>query len=64
MRLSTALLIASILIIAKAILIGAVYWRRADIINPAIGAHGLVGFIAIVAVGIALAAVLYTACRR
>jgi hypothetical protein len=64
MRLSTALRIASILVIAKAVLIGAVYWGRAEIINPAIGPLGWVGFIAIVAVGIAVAAVLYTAGRR
>ena len=64
MRLSTALRIASILIITKAVLIGAVYWLRAEITYPAIGARGWVGFIVIVAVGITVAAVLYTASRR
>jgi hypothetical protein len=61
---STAVRIAGILIIAKAVLIGAVYWLRAEIIYPAIGARGWVGFIVIVAVGITVAAVPCTAGRR
>jgi hypothetical protein len=64
MRLSAALRIASVLIIAKAILIGAVYWRRAAIIDPANGLMGWWGFLAIVSAGIAVAAVLCTACHR
>jgi hypothetical protein len=64
MSLSTAVRIASILIIAKAVLIGAVYWLRAEIIYPAVGARGWVGFTVIVAVGITVAAVLYTAGHR
>jgi hypothetical protein len=42
MRLSTALRIASIIIVAKAVLIGVVYWRRAEIS----AAHSISGRIA------------------
>ena len=64
MRLSTALRIAGILVIAKAVLIGAVYWRRAEIINAATGPRSCIWLIVIVAIGVAVAAVLYTASRR
>jgi lysylphosphatidylglycerol synthetase-like protein (DUF2156 family) len=63
MRLSTAVRIASLLIIAKAVLIGTVYWRRAEIINPA-GPRSCVGLSVIVAIVVAIAAVLYTVSRR
>ena len=49
MRLSTALRIASIIIVAKAVLIGVVYWRRAEILGrpPHIGVCSWIGLITI-----------------
>ena len=66
MRLSTALRLASIIIIAKAILIGVVSWRRAEILGRPlhIGADSWIGLITIVAVGLAIAAGVYVAARH
>lgn len=63
MGLSTALRIASIIIIAKAVLIGVVYWRRAEILGH-IGADGWVGLITIIAIGLAIAAGVYVGARH
>jgi len=66
MRLSTALRIASIIIVAKAVLIGVVYWRRAEILGrpPHIGVCSWIGLITILAIGLALAAGVYVAARH
>jgi hypothetical protein len=56
MRVSTALRIAGIIIVAKAVLIGIVCWRRAEILDLRIGGGSWIGMIAILAVGIAMAA--------
>jgi hypothetical protein len=66
MRLSTALRIASILIVAKAILIGVVYWRRAETLGRPfhIGADSWIGLITIIAIGLAIAAGVYVAARH
>jgi hypothetical protein len=64
MRLSTALRIASI-IVAKAVLIGVVYWRRAEILGRPlhIGAGSWAALIAVVTIGVAIAATVYVASR-
>ena len=66
MRLSTALRIASIIIVAKAVLIGVVYWRRAEILGRPlhIGAASWIGLITIIAIGLAIAAGIYVAARH
>ena len=66
MRLSTALRIVSIIFVAKAVLIGVVCWRRAEILGRPlhIGADGWIGLITILAVGCALAAGVYVAARH
>lgn len=55
--LSTALRIASILIVVKAVLIGAVYWRRAEIMGRPVDA-GLIAWT--VLAGLAAVVVLLT----
>ena len=66
MRLSTALRIASIIIVAKAVLIGVVYWRRAEILGRPlhIGAGSWAALIAVVTIGVAIAATVYVASRH
>ena len=66
MLVSTALRIVSIVIIAKAILIGVVYWRRAEILGRPlhIGADRWIGLITIVVIGLAVAAGVYVAARH
>ena len=66
MRLSTALRIASIIIVAKAVLIGVVYWRRAEIVGRPlhIGADSWIGLVTIVARGLAIAGGVYVAARH
>ena len=63
MRVSTALRIASIIIVAKAVLIGVVYWRRAAILGHPlhIGTDSWIGLITILAIGLAIAAGVYVA---
>ena len=63
MRLSTALHVASIIIAAKAILIGLVYWRRAEMLGHPlhIGSVHWVGFITIVAIVLVVAVSVYVA---
>ena len=66
MRLSVALRIACIIIVAKAVLIGMVYWRRAEILGRPlhIGADSWIGLITIIAIGLAIAAGVYVAARH
>ena len=66
MRLSVALRIACIIIVAKAVLIGMVYWRRAEILGRPlhIGADSWIGLITIIAIGLAMAAGVYVAARH
>ncbi len=63
MRLSTALRIASIIIVAKAVLIGVSYWRRAEMLGHPlrVGADGWIGPLAMLAGGSAIAAGVYVA---
>jgi hypothetical protein len=63
MRVSTALRIASIIIVAKVVLIGVVYWRRAEFLGCPlhVGAHSWIGLITIFAVGLAIAAGVHVA---
>jgi hypothetical protein len=66
MRLSTALRIASIIIVAKALLIGVIYWRRTQILGRPLhfGADSWIGLITIIAIGLAIAAGVYVAARH
>jgi hypothetical protein len=64
MRLSTALRIAGIIITAKAVLIGVVYWRRAEILGRPIHIGADSWMITIIAIGLALAAGVYVAARH
>jgi hypothetical protein len=66
MRLSTALYIASIIIAAKAVLIGVVYWRRAEILGFPfhVGPDACLITIATGAIGLAIAAGVYVAARH
>jgi hypothetical protein len=63
MRVSTALRIASIIIVAKAVLIGVVCWRRTEILDRPlhIGVYSWIGLITILAVGLAIAGGVYVA---
>jgi hypothetical protein len=66
MRLSTALRIITIIIVAKAVLIGVAYWRRAEILGRPLyfGADSWIGLVTIIATGLALAAGIYVAARH
>jgi hypothetical protein len=66
MRASTALRVASVIVAAKAVLIGVIYWRRAEILGHPlhIGAASWMGFATIVAVGLGAAAALHIAAHR
>jgi hypothetical protein len=66
MLVSTALRIASIIIVAKAALIGVVYWCRAEILGRPlhIGVDSWIGLITIIAIGLAIAAGVYVAARH
>jgi hypothetical protein len=66
MQMATALRIVSVIVVAKAVLIGVVYWRRAEILGyPVhIGAHCWASFVAVVAVGVAIAVTVYVAARH
>jgi len=63
MRLSTALRIAGLIIIAKAVLIGVVYWRRAEILGRPIHI-GADGWMIAITIGLALAAGVYVTARH
>jgi hypothetical protein len=66
MRLSTGLRVASIIMAAKTILTGLVHWRRAEIVGRPlhIGSGAWVGFIAIIAIVLAMAASVYIVAPR
>jgi hypothetical protein len=66
MQAAIALRIVSVIVVAKAVLIGLVYWRRAATVGrPAhIGADSWIGLIAVVGTGIGIAAAVYVAARH
>jgi hypothetical protein len=64
MRLSTALRVAGVIIIAKAVLIGVVYWRRAEILGRAVHVGAVSWMITIIAIGLAIAAGIYVTARH
>lgn len=67
MPLSTALRVASILIVVKAVLIGAVHWRRAEIMGRPVDAGAIAWTLlaGIVAVAVVVTAIAVTArCLR
>ena len=55
MRVATALGIVSVVFVAKAVLTGVVYWRRAEMLGRPlhIGASSWAGLIAVVTIGVA-----------
>jgi hypothetical protein len=66
MRVATALRIVSVVVVAKALLIGVVYWRRAEMLGRPlhIGACSWAAFIAVVTIGVAIAATVCVASRH
>ena len=66
MQVATALRIVSVVVAAKALLIGVVYWRRAEILGRPvhIGAGSWACFIAVVTIGVAIAVTVYVASRH
>ena len=66
MRVSTAVRVASIIVVVKAVLIGVVCWRRAEMLYHPLhfGAASVVGFITVVAVAVGMTAAMYIAARR
>jgi hypothetical protein len=64
MRVSTALRVVSIIIVVKAVVIGIVCWRRAELLDLRIGLGSWVGMVAILTMGIAIAAAVCIASRR
>ena len=66
MRVATALRIVSVVIVAKALLIGVVYWRRAKMLGRPvhIGTASWASLLAVVTIGVALAATVYVASRH
>ena len=66
MRVATALRIVSVVVAAKAVLIGVVYWRRAEILGRPvhIGAGSWACVIAVVTIGVAIALTVRVAARH
>jgi hypothetical protein len=66
MQVATALRIVSVVVAAKALLIGVVYWRRAEILGcPVhIGAGNWACLIVVVPIGVAIAATVCVAGRH
>jgi hypothetical protein len=65
MQVATALRIVSVVVAAKALLIGVVYWRRAEILGPVhIGAGSWACLIAVVTIGVAIALTVCVAARH
>jgi hypothetical protein len=66
MQVSTALRIVAIIVIVKTVLIGMIYWRRAEILGHPLhfGAGSLVGFIAVVAIATGIKAAVHVAVRH
>ena len=65
MQVATALRIVSVVVAAKALLIGVVYWRRAEILGRPmhIGAGSWACLIAVVTIGVAIALTVCVAAR-
>jgi hypothetical protein len=65
-RLSTALRIAGLVVVAKAILIGVVYWRRSELLGRPVDVASAVGVAALAAVllGVAVVVAVRYARRR
>lgn len=65
-RVATALRIVSVVVVAKALLIGVVYWRRAEILGRPvhIGAGSWACLIAVVTIGVAIALTVCVAARH
>ena len=66
MRVANALRIVSVVVVAKALLIGVVYWRRAEKLGRPIhiGTASWAGLIAVLAVAVALALTVHVATRH
>ena|SRR6476660_3261612 len=66
MQVATALRIVSVVVAAKALLIGGVYWRRAEILGRPvhIGAGSWAALIAVVTIGVAIALTVCVAARH
>jgi hypothetical protein len=66
MQEATALRIVSVVVAAKAVLIGVVYWRRAEILGRPvhIGAGSWACLIAVVTIGVAIALTVCVAARH
>src|SRR6185295_6497811 len=66
MQVATALRIVSVVVAAKALLIGVVYWRRAEILGRPvhIGAGSWAAVIAVVTIGVAIALTVCVAARH
>jgi hypothetical protein len=65
-QVATALRIVSVVVVAKALLIGVVYWRRAEILGRPvdIGAGSWACLMAVVTLGVAIAVTVYVAARH
>ena len=65
MQVATAMRIVSVVVAAKALLIGVVYWRRAEILGRPvhIGAGSWACLIAVVTIGVAIALTRSSPCR-
>lgn len=65
MQVATALRIVSVVVAAKALLIGVVYWRRAEILGrPVHIGAGWACLIAVVTIGVAIALTVCVAARH
>jgi len=66
MRVATALRIVSVVVAAKALLIGVLYWRRAEILGRPvhIGAGSWACLVAVVMIGAAIAVTVNVAARH
>jgi amino acid transporter len=65
-RVANALRIVSVVVVAKALLIGVVYWRRAEKLGRPIhiGTASWAGLIAVLAVAVAVALTVHVAARH
>jgi hypothetical protein len=66
MQVATARRIVSVVVVAKALLIGVVYWRRAEILGRPvhIEADSWAALIAVVTIGVAIALTVWFAARH
>jgi hypothetical protein len=67
-QVATALRIVSVVVVAKALLIGVVYWRRAEILGRPVdigaGSWACLILMAVVTLGVAIAVTVYVAARH